>query len=476
MAASYNRNSPAVYLPLAVIGSFIITYCAVGREMNIVLIGLAGICLFIVCFFSVKISLVLLIFSMLLSPELAVGQTAKREITLRAEDLLLMVMSIGWLFRMAMYKELSFAIKNHLNWPVFIYGFIAILSTGLGVLRGNVEPAAGFLFTIKILEYFFLFFVVINYLKEEQDINMLITSILLVAAIICVYALVFGVMGGAGEMQAPFEGKEAERNTLAGYLAFTGALGGGILLNSPSKFEKIAIGIFIPLVATVLLFSISRSGWVAAIVATFVLFLNARKKGFFFILICIIIALLPFIFPAVARDRIDFTFNQLAQNTDLSYRFELFGIRLDTSSSARIYSALYVFKRFLEQPFIGFGITGFPFIDGQFVRTLAELGVFGLCALVWVLASVHRTIRKVMAVEISPRINGLAMGFYAGFWGLIVHAFTANTFIIVRISEPFWCLTGIMVVALNRYYEKQQLQNTTPVLTAVSSYYKGRSL
>ncbi|MBN1127977.1 MAG: hypothetical protein JXA71_03265 [Chitinispirillaceae bacterium] len=474
MATPLDRNSLVVFLPLAVIGSFLITYFAIGREMDIILLGLAGICLFIVCFFSVKISLVLLIFSMLLSPELEIGQTSKREITVRAEDLLLMVMTIGWLFRMAMYKELNFTVKNHLNWPIFAFSFIALLSTGLGVLRGNVDPAAGFLFTIKLLEYFFLFFVVVNYLKDEQDINMLITSILLVAAIICVYALIFGVMGNAAEMQAPFEGKVAERNTLAGYLVFTAAIGGGMLLNSPSKFEKVSIGIFIPLVVAVLLFSVSRSGWVAAIVSVFVLFLSARKKGMFFIFICLVIALLPFVFPSVARDRIDFTFNQFTQNTELYRQFEFFGIRLDTSSSARIYSALYVFKRFVEQPFVGFGITGFAFIDGQFVRTLAEMGVFGLAALFWILAGVHRTIRAVLNIGISPRINGLATGFYAGFWGLIAHAFTANTFMIVRIAEPFWCLAGIMVVALNRHYSEQAAAETIPAPMKTAIPFKGR--
>jgi general stress protein CsbA len=458
MAAFPNRNSLALYIPLAVIGSFVLSYFAIGRDMQFIMIGLAAVFLFIICFFSVKISLVLLIFAMLLSPELEVGQTAKREITLRAEDLLLMVMTFGWLFRMAMYKEMGFTRKNFLNWPIFIYCFIAILSTGLGVMRGNVELASGALFTIKIIEYFFLFVVVINYIKDESDIDMLITSILVVAAIICVYALIFGVMGGAGEMQAPFEGKEAERNTLAGYLVFIAALGGGILLHSQSKFEKASIGVFLPLVFVVLVFSISRSGWTAAIVSTLVLFLNSRKKGYFFLFLMIGVALLPFLFPTIARDRIDFTFHQVAQSTDLTYRFELFGIRLDTSSSARIYSVIYVLKRFLEHPFIGFGITGFPFIDGQFTRTLAELGVFGLVTFVWILTGVHRTLRTVMKMDISPRINGLALGFYAGFWGLMTHALTANTFMIIRIAEPFWCLTGIMVVSIAKYHEKQQPQ------------------
>ena len=42
--------------------------------------------------------------------------------------------------------------------------------------------------------------------------------------------------------------------------------------------------------------------------------------------------------------------------------------------------------------------------------------------------------------------KGLAMGLFAGFLGLLVHCFGSNTFIVVRIMEPFWFLMGIVVV------------------------------
>ena len=45
-----------------------------------------------------------------------------------------------------------------------------------------------------------------------------------------------------------------------------------------------------------------------------------------------------------------------------------------------------------------------------------------------------------------PYHQGLGIGFLAGFVGLIVHAIGANTFIIVRIMEPFWFFVGIIAV------------------------------
>jgi len=39
----------------------------------------------------------------------------------------------------------------------------------------------------------------------------------------------------------------------------------------------------------------------------------------------------------------------------------------------------------------------------------------------------------------------MALGFVAGTIGLVVHALGANSFIIVRIMEPFWFFAAVVV-------------------------------
>ena len=46
----------------------------------------------------------------------------------------------------------------------------------------------------------------------------------------------------------------------------------------------------------------------------------------------------------------------------------------------------------------------------------------------------------------DPFYGGVSMGFLAGFFAMLVHAIGANTFIIVRIMEPFWFLTAIVIM------------------------------
>lgn len=442
MIAAEHRDLGVLYFALAAAGTLVLSYLVIGREMQMVLYGVLAALLFVVCFSSVRLSLVLLVLSMLLSPEIAVGSTVKRDVTLRLEDILLLVMTLGWLLRMAVFKDIGFVVKNPLNKPIVVFSALAILSTTMGIYRGNVNPPAGMLFTLKFIEYFFLYNVVVNYVEQKEDVNRLLSMLLFVFAVISVYALFQALMGG--DVSAPFEGEEGERNTLGGYLALMGGVAGGVILHGDVLAEKRVLMIVLVIAFVTMLLSLSRSGWAATIVVVLVLFFSAKQKSVFLVFACLLVVALTLVVPDVTRERALFTF---AQPLHPDAQVELFGIRLDTSTSARIYSIQHVLTRFYKHAFFGYGVTGFAFVDGQFIRILAEMGILGLGVFIWLLAGVRRMIRGAVESDLPPRLKGMAVGFQAGFWGLMAHALTANTFIIVRIAEPFWCLAGLLAAS-----------------------------
>jgi O-antigen ligase len=99
-----------------------------------------------------------------------------------------------------------------------------------------------------------------------------------------------------------------------------------------------------------------------------------------------------------------------------------------------------------KHPIFGYGVTGYGFTDSLFPRILIETGILGLSTFIYLLYSLFRLAIDRMRELKSPEFRGLASGFLVGFIGLLFHALGANTFIIVRIMEPFWFVAGIIAV------------------------------
>jgi O-antigen ligase len=100
----------------------------------------------------------------------------------------------------------------------------------------------------------------------------------------------------------------------------------------------------------------------------------------------------------------------------------------------------------MERPLFGYGVTGWYFIDNQFTKVLVETGFIGLSAFLFLLFSIFKESFRVLKSTNDRFFKGLTIGFIAGLVGMIFHAIGANTFIIVRIMEPFWLLAGIIMV------------------------------
>ena len=74
-----------------------------------------------------------------------------------------------------------------------------------------------------------------------------------------------------------------------------------------------------------------------------------------------------------------------------------------------------------------------------------ETGIVGLLAFAWLVYALFRVGLRTWREHQDDLLRGLSVGLIAGLIGLLVHAIGANTFIIVRIMEPFWFLTGIVI-------------------------------
>jgi len=411
---------------------------------KMLIVATIGLAIFIGAFVNSQFGLYILILSMLLSPEFIAGPTAGKElgrgVTLRLDDFLLTIIGLSWLAKSAINKELGLFLKTPLNRPIFIYLSICLISTGIGIMTGRADPKTGFFFVLKYFEYFLVYFMIVNHLETKEQMHRFLFCIFLTCFIVSLYGI-FEIPGG-GRVSAPFEGEVGEPNTFGGYLVFIGAVAGGMLNYTKNVKIKRALFILIAFLIPPLLFTQSRASYLAVVPAMLVLGYLSEKRMILLILMLSGLALSPLFLPSQVKDRIMYTFTQPKESGQL----EVGGVKLDTSTSARLTSWGEALRDWTHHPLLGYGVTGYSFIDAQFPRVLVETGLLGLLAFIYLLYSVFKlSLSNLKVLTISDN-KGLVIGFIAGYVGLLFHSIGANTFIIVRIMEPFWLLAGIVTI------------------------------
>lgn len=428
------------FLVIALIAGFLVSQ----YPPAILIWATLALAVFTISFVKMEWGLYILIFSMLLSPEISIGETAGsslgRGITLRFEDFLLIVIGFSWFARNAVDKELGLFLKTPLNKPVFFYILICFLSTATGILSGTVDTKTGLLFLLKYIEYCIVFFMVANQVKDTDQVRRLIFCILLTCFITAIIGLLQIPQGE--RVSALFEGEGGEPNTLGGYLLFIGSVVVGLLLKTENSKSKYLLIFLIITMTPPFLFTQSRSSYLGLIPVCFILGFFAQRRIVVTGLLAVAFLLSPVFLPSAVKDRILYTFKQPEESGQLI----IGGMRLDTSTSARIEGFKKILADWPKHPFAGYGISGYGFIDSQFPRVLIETGIFGLLAFLYLLYAIGKLAISHVRLVKTPYFKGLAVGFLAGFIGLLFHALGANTFIIVRIMEPFWFLAGIIAV------------------------------
>ena len=399
-----------------------------------------------VAFLRTELAIHLLILSMLLSPEFTVGGAlgsgsldATRSVVIRIEDLLLLIIGFAWLARISVYKQLGVFLRTPLNSAIAVYAVVTCSATLMGMAAGRVRPLLGLLFVGKYLEYFVIYFLVVNHTRDRRALTrMLITA----GATAVMVALMAVVQIPSGErVTAPFEGPSGEPNTLGGYLVLMMAVLGGIALEAPRRATRIALGSVVALLAVPLLYTLSRSSWLAAGAAAMVLLAATRRRRLLLGVLILASGLLWVAAPGDVVDRVAYTFTAHRESVEVG------GMALDASASERIRSWGETFSDFSRLPLLGHGVTGYRFIDAQYFRILAETGLVGLLAFGGLIFLLARHTWRASTTLASPLLRGMTVGFLAAAAGLLVHAIGANTFVIVRIMEPFWLFAGLVMVA-----------------------------
>lgn len=399
----------------------------------------------IIAFISTEAAIYILICSMLLSPELSLSQggiAEERSVAIRVDDLLILLIGFSWFAKSAIQKELGVFPRTPLNRPIVFYIAACVLSTGIGIMAGRIAAMSGIFYILKYIEYFIVFFMVTNYMTTTKQAKAFVMTALVTCVIISLYGIL--QIPGGGRVSAPFEGRAGEPNTLGGYLVLMGAIVLGLYLTSSSRRQKRWLMALTGLIILPLVFTLSRSSWIAAVAMYLTLIILSERRVILIAAAVLIAALSPILIPQQVTFRAISTFQAVR---GYSATEQLGGFALDPSASARVTTNRKAFEAWQRSPVWGYGITGAGiFLDSQYFRTLVELGIIGSLGFLWLIWTAFRVGKHNYQHARSEFSRGLSLGYLAGLVGLLVHSIGSTTFIIIRIMEPFWLLTAIVLL------------------------------
>jgi hypothetical protein len=422
------------------------------------LLLILGFFFFFLCFVSMKLGLILMALSMLFSPEFEIGSTGWKSIAIRIEDILIVILVLAWLARIAVRRESRLFIYSPLNRPILLLLGLSIFSTLWGFAKGRVSSVTSILYLLKTMEYFVIFFLVVNYVQSERPIKLFLFFSLLTVSFIGLYTLpqVPSVqIFTTHRITAPFEGSP-EPATVGGYMAFLLLILFSIFLYEEKPVMKwcyaiLGIIIFIPF-----LFTLNRTSYISLMAGVFFIAFLERRKWLTIFLICLVVTS-AFWLPHSVKDRIAYTWED-AINPGRN-------LGVDESLQHRIYAFPKVWGTFKYSPLIGWGVGSLDIVDSQYGRTLHEVGILGLGFWIWIFLRLFRISKWLFSSMEKGILKGMVLGYRAGLIGILLHGFGAITFYIIRIMEPFWFVSGL-VVSLYLIKIREQSKAEIPAVAA----------
>ncbi len=401
-------------------------------------LGIIAILVFVATMVNPRVGLFLIIFSIILSPEFRVFDRP-----IRIEDILLMVVILAWVAIMATQGK-DF-VSTPLNAPILIYLFINFLSLVNALVFGNVSPFTGnpqnisfsLLSFFKKIEYFMVFFVVVNTVKNFKHVRQYIVLMFVTCSISNAFALYQGSQVEFTRVNAPFD---PEANTFGQYLMMHILLMISIFSASKNIFQRGLLASLLAYTLSAFMLTYSRGAYLALLLSA--LFLGFMRERAILLIIFIILAFANILFKSSVIERVDSGMREIQEWRQGT---------ADPGGNAfihRVNSFQQGFSVALNYPLLGTGIGNVPLerIEAQLPREALETGFTGLFAFLWIMVCIVKVCWECIQKTRNNYVHRLSFAMLAILVSYTISGLSAIPFTTIRTAEPFWFLCGLVAV------------------------------
>ena len=395
----------------------------------------------------VEYGLYILLVAMLLSPEIEAGFVGTHNelgLNLRYDDVLIIVIFLGVMLKHA-FEGLPLVWRpSPINAGIVAYYSVCLLSSLLA-LRLSVpawDRDVAFFTLLKMLEFYLIFFMVGMSITSMDEVRRQLKVFFVVSLVVIVYGIVS--IGTQPRVSAPFEAGGTEPNTLGGYLMVVMVLAISLSLYAPKMAWRWGLLVIASAASIPFVMTLSRASYASMFVALVALSLMSRRAWPLGLAAFVLIAA-PIIFPEAVIHRVQSTF----EPSGVAVQVPLVGseVLIDKSAYERVYVWQKVEHNLGVWPVFGGGVSWDTVLDSQFARVIIETGLVGLMVFLFLLWRLVRTSSETFRWSRDWVAKSLGLAMFVNTIALMVHSFGTISFLIVRIMEPFWFMTALVVVS-----------------------------
>jgi len=377
-----------------------------------------------------------------------------------------------WAIKMISREEIKL-IPSPLNLPVI--SFIAICT--LSLIWSDT-----FFTSLKELPHFLagplLYFLIVNNVRDEKQINRIITAVLLIGAALGIYGIF-----QYNDITLPFWVPVTGRNKVFGLCGNTGYFAGYLILPlslavslffiSKNRTNKILLLFGILTMGTTLVVTFTRSSYLAfgvSLLFMFLLFLLSRgkkfiqenKKIFIFVSVAIIIAASLFIIPT-PLNKTGTAISQVKSRVSVSYFIQ------DRNITRRIAIWKFSWMMIKDHPILGSGIGTYKYntlryqaeffeqgdnrsiypygfadkAHNEYLQLWAELGTIGFAIFFWLIITYYIYGIKYLKREKDKQKQGIMIGLMGAVLAFLLDSFFWFPLHLSSNLSLFWLFIGL---------------------------------
>jgi len=357
-----------------------------------------------------------------------------------------------WLFKKIFILRTVKIEKTPLNKPIFFYLiFVALSLVNSKYLATSLKG-----FTLKTMEHFLLYFVIVECVKTQEDVKKVISAILLSCALIGIdglwqYFTGYDFLRGyplwsMGRIKASFKYPTGFGGWLITVLPLCISLA---IFNIKDKLYKIS-GIILGLLLLVsLILSLTRGAWLAIVPAIMFLVWKRGDVAKKILLIFLLIIILGIVFATISGGRETISF-YVVRGSAVLHRMAL---------------AKLCCRMFIDHPFFGHGVNtfmsiyenyasasefgGISYAHNCYIQIAVETGVFSLLAFLWMIIALFISSLKDIGRRDEGFIRTIELGLLAGLLAYLTHSLFETNLYALPLAILFYYFLGVAISIQN---------------------------